>query len=522
MSEPYLSLVVTARNDDHGGNLLGRMQAFVNGWLRQAGAHGLDSELIIVEWNPPPDRPRLADALRWPADFGPCVVRIIEVSSELHQRYPHGNVLPLYQMIGKNVGIRRARGRFVLATNIDIIFSSELVAFFAERRLDAGRMYRIDRYDAMGDVPVDASPEEQLAYCRTHLLRVQRREGTFRLRSDGSAADETSDSGVQFLDGWYAEERYGTRELFRWAKERSELMVDPPAGATALAMDIEPGPGAVATSFELTILLEGKALPRIRIHRRSRLRIRADWKAIRRIQFVYDGPTGAVLRDPRSLIFRAFRAAWVSGGRRASRPAVTLRPISVWRRMNALKLGLQDVMAKMSGNAPVVELAVPVSPALKRMLKPFAGDRASGGTQPEANRMVPPPLHTNACGDFTLVSREHWCDLRGYPEFDLYSMNIDSVFCYAAHHGGAEEEVLPDPMRIYHIEHASGSGWTPEGQAKLFQRIAAAGLSWVDNDTLLAWGGQMRRFESPMLFNRENWGLAGFDLPETVLGGPGS
>src|SRR5215472_11823915 len=122
MPQPYLSLVVTGRNDDHGGNLLGRMQAFVNGWLNQARAHGLDSELIIVEWNPPPDRPRLAEALRWPEDFGPCVVRIIEVPAELHARYPHGNVLPLYQMIGKNVGIRRARGRFVLATNIDILF----------------------------------------------------------------------------------------------------------------------------------------------------------------------------------------------------------------------------------------------------------------------------------------------------------------------------------------------------------------------------------------------------------------
>ena len=30
-SPPYLSLVVTARNDEHGGNLLNRMQAFVNG-----------------------------------------------------------------------------------------------------------------------------------------------------------------------------------------------------------------------------------------------------------------------------------------------------------------------------------------------------------------------------------------------------------------------------------------------------------------------------------------------------------
>jgi len=34
-AEPYLSVVVTARNDDHGGNLLSRMQAFVMaGWAR--------------------------------------------------------------------------------------------------------------------------------------------------------------------------------------------------------------------------------------------------------------------------------------------------------------------------------------------------------------------------------------------------------------------------------------------------------------------------------------------------------
>jgi len=41
----------------------------------------------------------------------------------------------LYQMIAKNAGIRRARGEYVLATNIDILFSSELACFFAARRL---------------------------------------------------------------------------------------------------------------------------------------------------------------------------------------------------------------------------------------------------------------------------------------------------------------------------------------------------------------------------------------------------
>jgi hypothetical protein len=30
----------------------------------------------------------------------------------------------------------------------------------------------------------------------------------------------------------------------------------------------------------------------------------------------------------------------------------------------------------------------------------------------------------------------------------------------------------------------------------------------------------MRRFNSPMIFNLEHWGLADFELPETVVGSP--
>src|SRR6516225_10229947 len=120
---PQVSFVVTARNDDHGGGFLQRMQVFVTALLAQATRHGLRSELIIVEWNPPLDRPRLADALRWPARPGPCRVRIIEVPPWLHRRYQYSEKLPLFQMIAKNVGIRRARGRYVLCTNADIVFS---------------------------------------------------------------------------------------------------------------------------------------------------------------------------------------------------------------------------------------------------------------------------------------------------------------------------------------------------------------------------------------------------------------
>jgi len=182
---------------------------------------------------------------------------------------------------------------------------------------------------------------------------------------------------------------------------------------------------------------------------------------------------------------------------------------------------------------------VPVSPRIQGLLKGYV-ERGGltgmilGRKQPpepaqetaakQATPDVPAPgmircpdfLHTNASGDFQLLAREQWFNLRGYPEFDMYSMNIDSLFCFTAHYGGAAEKFLPDPMRIYHIEHGSGSGWTPDGQQKLYARLAAKGIPVLDNEEVLRWAAQMRRLNSPILFNHEDWGLAGFTLKETA------
>ena len=153
------------------------MQAFVNGWIGQARQHDIPSEMIVVEWNPPQDRPRLAEALHWPGDLGPCQIRFIEVPPEVHRRFAHAEALPLYQMIAKNVGIRRARGQFVLVTNIDILFSSELAKFLGERRLQRGRMYRMDRHDVMSQVASERAGGRSNRLCRTHLIRIERPRG---------------------------------------------------------------------------------------------------------------------------------------------------------------------------------------------------------------------------------------------------------------------------------------------------------------------------------------------------------
>ena len=184
-SEPYLSVVAVSRNDDHGKDLLHRMQVFVNAWLSQSTRHRVPSELVLVEWNPPPDRPPLLEALTWPDDQGWCPVRIITVQPAIHDSFAYSDRLPLFQMIAKNAGIRRAQGQFVMATNIDILFSDPLMAFLAQRRLLPRRIYRSDRIDVDRGVPVHGTMDEQLAYCRTHVLRANRADDFQFVPSDG-------------------------------------------------------------------------------------------------------------------------------------------------------------------------------------------------------------------------------------------------------------------------------------------------------------------------------------------------
>lgn len=179
-SGPYLSIVAASRNDGHGGDLLTRTHLFIDGLADQCRRFGLRAELIIVDWNPPPDRPPLNEALK-PAERTDSALpmRIITVPQTLHRRFAHSDKLQFFQMIAKNVGIRRAQGEFVLATNVDDLFSDELMSHLATETLSAGRFYRVDRFDVPTAPPTDVSHAERLAWCRDNAFRVARRNGRF-------------------------------------------------------------------------------------------------------------------------------------------------------------------------------------------------------------------------------------------------------------------------------------------------------------------------------------------------------
>ena len=52
--------------------------------------HSLPVELVVVEWNPPPDTPRLLDALSWPEAL--LDVLIVTLNSETKTRNPKPEV----------------------------------------------------------------------------------------------------------------------------------------------------------------------------------------------------------------------------------------------------------------------------------------------------------------------------------------------------------------------------------------------------------------------------------------------
>ena len=211
-----------------------------------------------------------------PSRTGPAAcsfaLRFVEVPPDCTRGFQHGDVLPLFQMIGKNVGIRRARGRFVLATNIDIVFSNELVEFLSRRELSAGQLYRVDRHDIEPQFPVTGSLSEQDSdYCKSHQLRLHSRDGTHPVDRYGRVkplADDIVDGVVVTLGGgWHVREGDDRFGHYRWGGDKAELTVNRAAApglerGAILSLEFEPNAYQPASSIDIEILDRGRLLAR--------------------------------------------------------------------------------------------------------------------------------------------------------------------------------------------------------------------------------------------------------------------
>jgi hypothetical protein len=431
---PLLSVVAVSRNDDHGGDMRSRMQHFVNGFVAQCRRHGLDAELILVEWNPPVDRPPLEDSLEWPADFGPAQVRIVTVPPDIHAGFPHSSQLPLFQMIGKNVGIRRARGRFVLATNVDILFDDATVQYLRDR-LMPGTMLRADRYDVPSDLASGVPFEQVLAACAERFYQVNTRFGIFDIRQR------------RFL--------------------------------------------GIGTGFEANILSFVVGLRILGLPDSAPWR---DWLTAIANQAI--GIFGAAAQHAGRTLARYFRNI------------VPLRrlPIRAYYLVHGIVVGIDKQARRL------IRLTIGLATYLAGLLG-LLGRASAAVLRFQQSRW----LHTWACGDFTLLARDDWFRLRGYPEWPMYSWHIDSAFMFAAGAQGIREVALGPGHRVYHIDHSVGSGWSPDGETQLFARLSAQGIPYLTDEDLQRWQAAVAEHPTSAIVNDADWGLADRDLLEREI-----
>jgi hypothetical protein len=109
-----------------------------------------------------------------------------------------------------------------------------------------------------------------------------------------------------------------------------------------------------------------------------------------------------------------------------------------------------------------------------------------------------PSVHTNASGDFFLMSRERWHGLRAYPE--LYTSSyIDGYMVFIAAFAGLKQRVLPFP--IFHQEH---------------DRSERAGRPMTELERIPTLRTMLEKDEL-IITNHDNWGLRDFDLPISAV-----
>ncbi len=145
---PVVSLVLTGRNDGYGGDFIARFFRSLRFNHQQLVSRGVAHELVFVEWAPPSGalliRDQLFDAI---PELDPGVCSWYVVDPQYQERLSLNARLEYLEFPAKNVGVRRARGRFVLTSNCDVFFGRRIFDALAGDALEPRVLYRAPRHD---------------------------------------------------------------------------------------------------------------------------------------------------------------------------------------------------------------------------------------------------------------------------------------------------------------------------------------------------------------------------------------
>jgi hypothetical protein len=338
------SFIVASRNDNHGGNMKEKNQFFVNRWAYNIKKLDINCELIIVDWNSPK---KLRNKLVVPKLNKNQIIRIIEVPNKIHKNFKNYKKLNIFQMIAKNVGARRATGKYLILTNMDIIFSNNLLKFLKNNKLDENCIYRVDRYDI-----------------------------NFNKFSNYKINEKTLDDNITHIN-----KKYYTHDLVKNVK-----------------------------------------------------------------YWTYNSFFGFII--------------------------------------NFLKLFTTKNLLNFFTKS---KLKIKIN-YLKSIL----------------NIIKSPKLHTNACGDFQLISKKTFFNLSGYYEYDGYSFHIDSILMWKAYFMGYKFKELK--FKIFHINHTGGYGNSKE----LFKSLKKKNINYLSNNVLIKIINKLK--ENKNYLNNAKFGLLDYKL----------
>jgi hypothetical protein len=159
-----ISIVCVTRNDNYGINQKERLLHF----LKSIPKHRCIEELIIVEWNPLPNCENMYELISGMLLDLPYRVRIITVPTSIHRRF--GSAAPVVEFCGKNVGILRATGSYVLCTNPDVIFPTEMFDYIAKNGLRKDCFYRAMRVDVARELAFERC-DNIIELARSNILK---------------------------------------------------------------------------------------------------------------------------------------------------------------------------------------------------------------------------------------------------------------------------------------------------------------------------------------------------------------
>jgi hypothetical protein len=108
------SVVILTKNDDYGGNLFHRATMCINSLVENF------DEVIVVDWKTQNNNSLISNIINKIPHEGK--IKSIEVDKLLLQeKYPHLYQYKILDSIGRNIGIRRSTGDWIISTNIDIV-----------------------------------------------------------------------------------------------------------------------------------------------------------------------------------------------------------------------------------------------------------------------------------------------------------------------------------------------------------------------------------------------------------------